>query len=277
MTAGAGSDRVGVITLLTDFGLRDPFVGVMKGVLLARCSAARIVDLTHGVAPQDVAAAAYWIARVFRYFPAGTVHVVVVDPTVGTDRALLGCRAHAQYFLAPDNGVLTDVLATASDLEVRTLHSVTPGAGVTFAGRDVFAPAAARLCNGEPLADLGAPLQDWVRLQSPVSRREGDWNNGQVVIADHFGNLITNIELQPGETPRAVECQGLSVAWGRTYADGKPGEALALLNSWGALEIAVPRGNASELLGAGVGSAVRIQMAPGGGLPSVSVGIGQEN
>ena len=199
----------GIITLTTDFGLEDPFVGILHGVILGRCPAARVVDLTHGVAPQAIAEAAFWLERSFRWFPAGSVHVAVVDPGVGTDRAALVVQAQGHVFVAPDNGLLGAIArepgAITHAIDVARLGLPVPSR--TFHGRDVFAPVAAELAAGrlDP-GDVGPPARALSR-----SRRRG-WRTAQrehrpVISIDHFGNLMTDIsaaELRRFERP-AIE------------------------------------------------------------------------
>ncbi len=262
----------GVVTLLSDFGSRDPFVGLMKGAILALAPAARLVDLGHECDAYDVAAAAFWLARGFGYFAAGAVHLAVVDPGVGSTRRALAAVAGGHAFVGPDNGLLAEALAGAGPFEVIELDPVRAGRGgepsATFHGRDLFAPAAARLCAGAPLASLGRPLDPASLAPSPLPapRREGGALAGEVVLVDRFGNLITNL----GADPRAAGA-GARVQWAggelplsRTYADAAPGAPLALVNSFGVVEIAVREGSAAAAFGLGRGSRVRLVGAAGG-------------
>jgi S-adenosylmethionine hydrolase len=257
----------GVVTLITDFGLRDPFVGVMKGQLLRRHPAVRIVDLTHEIVPHWPAEAGFWLARSFRYFPVGTVHVAVVDPGVGGSRAiaLVECEGHA--FLAPDNGLLANVIETASEVTLRRLDAAAleplalalPSA--TFHGRDIFAPVAAELAAGrvQP-ADLGPAVSDLIPgwLDEPVVGL--GQVTGSVVTVDHFGNLITNIEAAHLETiPHPmVRVAGRELPLRRTYSDVRPGEYLALVNSFGVIEIARAEQSAADGLGLDRGAPVTV-------------------
>jgi len=264
-TAGEPFAACGVVTLTTDFGLRDPFVGVMKGQLLVRHPAVRIVDLTHDVLAHWPAEAGFWLARSFRYFPRGTVHVAVVDPGVGSARdfAVVECEGHV--FLAPDNGLLAGVIETAAAVTLRRVEPAalrragieTPSA--TFHGRDVFAPLAAELSAGRMTpADLGAPVRELIPgwLEEPVVGL--GQVSGSVVTIDHFGNLISNIDarLVAALPHPAVRVAGRELPLRRTYSDVRPGEYLALVNSFGVLEIARAERSAAEGLGIDRGAPV---------------------
>jgi S-adenosylmethionine hydrolase len=257
----------GVVTLTTDFGLRDPFVGVMKGQMLLRYPDVRIVDLTHEILAHWPAEAGFWLARSFRYFPPGSVHVAVVDPGVGSARGILAVAAHSHVFLAPDNGLLADVIDVDPAAEVRRL---TPDASArlkltapsaTFHGRDIFAPIAAELAAGRiGPDDLGPRVSEWIPgwLDPPLA--SADHVSGQVVTIDHFGNLITNIEgrLLPQAPHSVVLVGGQSIVLRRTYADVRPGEYLALVNSFGVVEIARAERSAAEGLGIARGAPVTV-------------------
>jgi hypothetical protein len=257
----------GVVTLTTDFGSRDPFVGVMKGQMMLRHPDVRIVDLTHEVLAHWPAEAGFWLARSFRYFPPGSVHVAVVDPGVGSARGILVVAAHAHVFLAPDNGLLADVIDADSDPEVRRLAPEAFGRlklaapSATFHGRDIFAPMAAELAAGRIApADLGPRVTEWIPgwLDPPLV--SGDHVSGQVVTIDHFGNLITNIEarLLPQAPHSVVLVGGQSIVLRRTYADVRPGEYVALVNSFGVVEIARAERSAADGLGIARGAPVTV-------------------
>jgi S-adenosylmethionine hydrolase len=249
-----------LITLLTDFGSVDSYVAEMKGVLLSAAPGAGLVDVTHSVPPGDVRAGAYLLGRVWHRFPAGTVHLAVVDPGVGTDRAALALRAHGHYFVGPDNGLFTFVLR---DAEVQIVSLPTPdGASATFHGRDLFAPAAAALAGGAALAKLGEPFAAMpVRLVYAEPHYEGKSVVGQVVYVDRFGTLVTN--LTPGLVPSyaTVEVEGLEVGpLRRTFGDVASGGLVAYVGSGGQVEIAVRDGSAARRLGMGVGGRVRARL-----------------
>jgi S-adenosylmethionine hydrolase len=257
--------RSGIVTLLTDFGLSDPFVGIMKGVILSRCRGVTIVDLCHGIPPQSVADAAFWLERSYGWFAPGTVHVAVVDPTVGSARRILSVRAHGHLFLAPDNGLLAASL-TGPGSEVRAVDTARLGLqppSATFHGRDVFAPLAAELASGRlAFADVGAPASAAPCVLEAPSVQAGAVL-GAVVTVDRFGNLITNLERRTLETAgaRRVLIGGREVALRRTYADAAPGELLALINAFDVLELAVRDGSAERELGLGRGAPVSAPVA----------------
>lgn len=255
----------GVLTLTTDFGLRDPFVGVMKGQVLLRFPQARIVDLTHEVLAHWPAEAGFWLARSFRYFPRGTVHVAVVDPGVGGPRDLAVVESEGHLFLAPDNGLLGAVVDTVASPVLRRVEQAVlgrVGIGVpsaTFHGRDVFAPLAAELASGRLAPDeLGPTVEELIPgwLEEPVVT--ADQVSGSIVTIDHFGNLISNIGTTHlgGISQPAIRVGGRELPLRRTYGDVRPGEYLALLNSFGMLEIARAERSAAEGLGLDRGAPV---------------------
>ncbi len=244
-----------VITLLTDFGTADGYVAQVKGILLSQAPGIQLVDLAHDIAPGDVAAAAWAVARAWRRFPAGTVHLTVVDPGVGTSRRALAVSAGGQYFVGPDNGLLTDVFDERGHAVV-ALRSV-PTAAPTFHARDVFAPAAAKLARGGQLATLGVRLADPVRLPRPPLQRRGVNVVGQVVHVDRFGTLVTNLPADrlAGDAHARLGVYDLPVR--QTFADVPPGAPVAFIGSARTLEIAVRDGRADELLGLTRGAEVR--------------------
>ncbi|HWO12599.1 MAG TPA: SAM-dependent chlorinase/fluorinase [Polyangiaceae bacterium] len=257
--------RSGIITLLTDFGLSDPFVGIMKGVILSRFRAASVVDLCHGIPPQSVADGAFWLERSYRWFPPGTVHVAVVDPGVGSERRILAARRDGHIFLAPDNGLLAASL-TGVGAELRALDPGRlglPAPSATFHGRDVFAPFAAELASGGlAFADVGAPaIAEPCVLAAP--RLEAGALCGAVVTVDRFGNLITNLDRTSLEATgaRRVLVGGREVPLRRTYADVAHGELLAVINAFEVLELAIRDGSAERQLGLGRGTPVRAPIA----------------
>jgi len=258
------------IVLLTDFGFRDSYVGVMKGVIRSVSRTAEIIDLSHNIMPQDVAEAAFVLSASYTYFPEGTIFVCVVDPGVGTERAVLYMRAGGKVFLAPDNGLLSVIEEACGREEVR---KVTERAyflakpSTTFHGRDIFAPVAAHLAEGLEPQKLG-PVQRHIRklrLPKPVRAADGSLR-GEIIYIDQFGNLITNIRQStltqgpeaPGEQVvvrvKRREVKGLA----KTYAEREPGELLALVGSSGYLEIAVNQGSAAAMLGCEKGDSVTL-------------------
>ena len=258
----------GVITITTDFGHQGPFVGVMKGVILSRFATARIVDLTHEIVVHWPAEAGFWLARAFRYFPAGTVHIAVVDPGVGTSRDIIAVSAGGHWFLAPDNGLLAPIVGrqrdaavvklTAARLTTFGIHS--PSA--TFHGRDIFAPIAAELAAGNCVpADLGERVTSVVPAWVDEPTVDQGAVTGVVITVDHFGNLITNIDaelIEPLRNPR-VHAGNHTFPLLRTYGDTQPGQYLALVNSFGVIEIARAEQSAADGLGLGRGAPVSVR------------------
>ena len=271
-----GRSTSGVVSLTTDFGFSEPFVGLVKVQILGRHPAARIVDLTHGVPPFSTEAAAFWIERSRRYFPPGSVHVVVVDPGVGTARRLLAVALDRQLFLAPDNGVLGPLAGTPG-AKVRAVAASTllelgirePSA--TFHGRDIFGPLAGELSSGEvPFEKLGSPCDDWVRPGWALPEVLGKTLLGRVIIVDHYGNCFSNIESQSivKHEIKRVSFGGHALPWVRTYGDRPPGTGIALINAFGVLEAAWVEGSACRQLGLAPGSPVEVELGrppPGGG------------
>jgi S-adenosyl-L-methionine hydrolase (adenosine-forming) len=246
-----------VITLLTDFGTRDSYVGEIRGRLLTLAPDAVLADITHEIAPGDVPAGAYVLERSWRAFPAGTIHLAVVDPGVGSERRGLALRAGGHSFVGPDNGLFTGV---ADRLEAVVDLPVPVGAAATFHGRDVFAPAAAALAVGVPLDALGIPLQgDLVRLGRPQPMSDGASLIGEVVYIDRFGTLVTNLA-EGASGP--IEVAGTAVPLRRTFSDVASGELVAMKGSGGTIEIALRDGSAAEQLGVGVGCRVRTRRVP---------------
>jgi S-adenosylmethionine hydrolase len=244
-----------VVTLLTDFGTADGYVAEMKGVILTRAPAATVVDVTHDIPPQDVECGRLAVARYWRRFPTGTVHVAVVDPGVGSPRAALAVESDGRFLVGPDNGVLSPALLVTGARAV-TLP-VPAGASVTFHGRDVFAPAAADLALGATLDALGSPAIDFVIRRTPEPRRRTDGSiEGQVITIDRFGNAITNLI---GLRAQSVEVNGRVLPLRRSYADVGTGEAIALVGSTGLIEIAVRNGSGAAALGLQRGSVVVVR------------------
>ncbi len=262
------SAACGVITLTTDFGHQGPFVGVMKGAVLARFPAARLVDLTHEILVHWPAEAGFWLARAYRYFPEGTVHVAVVDPGVGTARKIIAVQVAGHLFLAPDNGLLAPIVAREAGARMRRVSPALLArlqiqrVSATFHGRDIFAPVAAELAAGRLEFDaLGEPLTSlvpaWVEEPTVESRSV----SGVIMTQDHFGNLITNIDGSLIERFRLplVHSGNRAFPLHKTYGEVRPGEYLALVNSFGTIEIARAEGSAAEGLGLSRGSPVVVR------------------
>jgi hypothetical protein len=234
-----------IVTLTTDFGTADGYVGEMKAVLLTHAPAATIVDITHDIPRHDVDCARLAVARFWQRFPTGTVHLVVVDPGVGSTRAALAVTCEGRYLVGPDNGVLSPALVDSTAMVVAL--RVPDDVSATFHGRDVFAPAAAALAQGEPITTLGSPPADSPivhRTPEPV-RRPGGMVEGEVVAIDRFGNAITNLT---ADGVAAVVVGHRTIPLRRAYADVEIGEALAVVGSGGAIEISVRNDSAARAL-----------------------------
>ncbi len=258
-----------IVTLTTDFGLTDHFVGTMKGVILDIAPETQIVDISHAVQAFDVLDGALTIAQAYTYFPAGTVHLVVVDPGVGTARRPILVSSERHHFVAPDNGVLSLVYAREERLHVRHVtaehYSLQPVSN-TFHGRDIFAPIAAYLAKGVDSEKFGEEITDFTRFNAPKPKPAEKGIKGIVLKVDRFGNLITNIT--PQDVPMLMQLDPLpfKIVVGKKeisnirtlYAEGEPGEVFGILGSMGYLEIAANRASAAQLTGVGKGAEVNI-------------------
>lgn len=262
-----------IVALLTDFGTVDPFVGVMKGVILARCPSTNVVDLTHAVLPQRIAEGGFWLERTAPYFAEGTIFVVVVDPGVGTARGALVARAGQRVFVGPDNGVLAPALRRHEDAVVHAVDLAVlaklglPPPSHTFHGRDVFAPIAAELAAGRlSVEQVGERRTSWEPGGFAAPKVTSESVTGEVVTVDQFGNLMTNIDERAlasfGDTPReelCVQVRSRVLPLGRTYADAVDGAHLAVVGAFGVVEIARRNGDASKTLGLGRGEPVSVR------------------
>ena len=252
----------GLVTLTTDFGQRDSYVGEMKGVMVSLASSLRLIDIAHDLPPQDVAHAGRLVAAAAPRFPVGSVHLVVIDPGVGTGRAAMVAFAGGHAFVAPDNGVLAPVIRRLGGLDAAYLIEGHPYMSAepswTFHGRDLFAPSAAALAAGllKP-EELGPALRPTLPLQSePLSDGAGGWR-GELVNVDHFGNLISNIHAEHlSQGDFEVEVAGVTLPLSRTYGEVQEGALLALIGSDGWLEIAERDGSAAERLALSPGSSL---------------------
>ena len=261
-----------LITLLTDFGGCDVFVGSMKGVILGINPLAQIVDLSHEIPSHNIRVAAYLLHSAARFFRPGTIHVAVVDPGVGSERRPLLAFAMEQYFIAPDNGILSCILAAEIDVEIRELINTQyflGSIGSTFHGRDVFAPAAAWLSRGEPIESFGPVIDTSVRFEVPRAHEAGGKLIGEVQHIDRFGNLITNISREDlvsfaGADHLSllhVHIEHVPIAGLlRFYADAPEGTLAALVNSDSWLEIFYNQGRAADLVKANLGGRVEVRM-----------------
>lgn len=264
---GGGGGATPLITLTTDFGLVDPFVGIMKGVIACRAPGVSVIDLCHGIPPQDVLAGALVLRHAVPFFPSGVVHVAVVDPGVGGARRAVCVETDRERFVGPDNGLLS--LAAPPERVRRAVvlaeerFFLSPRSD-TFHGRDVFAPVAAALATGTDVGALGPPCPDLVRLELPPLDMSESVVQGRVVYVDRFGNLTTNLPDGP-VLRRLVRLRiaGTTIAGvSRFYAAVPSGAPVAVVNSWGYLEIAIRDGSARECFGAGVGTPVVAELRP---------------
>jgi S-adenosylmethionine hydrolase len=256
-----------LITLTTDFGLQDTFVGVMKGVIAAINAQAHVIDLTHGIPAQNILVGALSLRHSVIYFPRGTIHVAVVDPGVGSPRLPLLIECDGSYFIGPDNGVLSLAIGDREPTAIRSLanpaYHLQP-ASATFHGRDIFAPAAAYLSRGVAPAEFGEKLPTFHRLTLPKAAHGPREITGEIIYIDHFGNLFTNIDerdLKGLADTRydiiigaGVRVSGIAL----NYASADPGDLIAIINSWGLLEIAAPGASAQQRVGAKIGEPVKI-------------------
>ena len=256
------------LTLTTDFGLKDGFVGTMKGVIWNICPAAQIADISHAIAPQNVLEGALVLWRAQAFFPTGSVHVAVVDPGVGTTRRPLAARLGAHYFVGPDNGLFTPMYEQAEKnswpLEIVHLTNrryFLPEVSRTFHGRDIFAPVGAHLANGVPLRELGPAISDPIRLTLPKPEKTLTGWRAHVMAVDNFGNLATDLPAVALAEPARVtfslhgwEVRGLVDAYGHK----QPGELVALVDSQNYVELAIVNGSAAKMLEARVGDVVEV-------------------
>jgi S-adenosyl-L-methionine hydrolase (adenosine-forming) len=264
-----------IITLTTDFGINDHYVGTMKGVILDIVPEAQIVDISHAVQAFDVLDGALTISQAYSYFPTGTVHMVVVDPGVGSARRPILASSDGYHFVAPDNGVLSLVYAREERIHVRHItseHYFRQPVSNTFHGRDVFAPVAAYLAKQVDSHKFGDEVEDYAKFSAPKPKAVNENQMRAVVLkVDRFGNIITNVT--PQDAPMLFQDQpaAFKIVVGsreitdirRTYSEGGPGEVFGILGSMGFLEIVANRGAAAQLAGAGKGSEVSIILGEG--------------
>jgi S-adenosylmethionine hydrolase len=255
-----------ILTLTTDFGLSDHYVGAMKGVILGICPEARIVDITHEIGAYEITEGAYVIAQAYRYFPKKTVHVVVVDPGVGTARRPILMEAAGQYFVAPDNGVLSMIYSREKH-KIRLISNekyFRKPVSQTFHGRDIFSPVAAHIAAGVLPSQTGKLIDDYLRpaFQTPVRTGKRTWN-GHVLKIDRFGNIVTNYHvdefpnLEAKDFAFAVGSEQVAVT-ARHYAATSPGELFAIVGSSGFYEISISQASAAKKTGCAAGSPVEL-------------------
>jgi S-adenosyl-L-methionine hydrolase (adenosine-forming) len=260
-----------IVTLTTDYGTNDHLVGVMKGVILSINPEVNVVDITHSVLAHDLLDGALTIGQAYRYFPPKTVHVVVVDPGVGTARRPILVASDTHYFVAPDNGVLSSVYDQTEALYVWNIiseHYFRQPVSKTFHGRDIFAPVAAWMTKSWQSSAFGEPITDFARFAMPKPKAAGNTIKGVVLRVDQFGNLITNFRAE--DVPAFAAADGkFTIRAGNatvtklvpTFASGANGEAIGLIGSSGYLEISVNRANASRTLALGRGAEVTVEVS----------------
>lgn len=263
-----------IVTLTTDFGTRDGYVGAMKGRILSEAPAACIVDITHDIDAQDVRTGAWAIRRCFARYPADSIHVVVVDPGVGSDRSAILVHHAEQWLLGPDNGVLSLCWHGGKPDAVYRLHRETPWwrAHQSFDGLSLFAPAAACLVNRVALGDMAVRQIQYQQIELPEARHASGTLIGEIVQFDRFGNAITNIrveDLRPfASIPFNIQCARRNYAMADCYSDSEPGAPIAIVNSDDLLELSCARGSAREHFGLRVGELVLLQpLQTGNGVP----------
>lgn len=257
-----------LIALLTDFDLKDSYVGVMKGVINYINPRARVVDVTHGVTPQDVIQGAFILEKTFAYFPANTIFVAVIDPGVGSSRKALAVQTDRCFFIAPDNGLISPALEKMKIVrmvEIKTPDYILYPPSNTFHGRDIFAPAAAHLSTGLSIEKLGPVVDDYQKLEIFHPEIEGKLIRGKVIFADHFGNLITNVNaklLRGREIKKIVidryEIDGIT----QFYQESQGRELMGIIGSYDTLEISISMGSAREFVGPPVNREVEVHLAP---------------
>lgn len=255
-----------IITLLTDFGLQDGFVGVMKGVIAGIAPEARVVDISHDIPPQNIRSAAFLLGASYRFFPRQSIHVVVVDPGVGSDRRGLLVCSKEHYFIGPDNGVLSPILEGALVLSIENPHYRLKWVSATFHGRDIFAPAAAHLAQGCDLDGFGPEISDPIRIVFPEPAATEKGFEGEIVYIDRFGNLVTNLttsHIFPAmETSQGVAVLEDGSEWPlrRTYSEVAAGKPCAVQGGYDRLELSISMGSAADKSGAAIGSRVWLRV-----------------
>ena len=264
-----------IVTLTTDFGTKDSFAASLKGVIYKINQQAQLVDVSHEIGPQDIWEAAFTLKTAYNHFPKGTIHLAVVDPGVGSGRRPIIVVTESYYFVGPDNGIFSLIFQEAERLRVHHItasHYFLPNPGPTFHGRDIFAPVAGWLSKGIPSGNFGDVVEDYVKLNVPVPKKSPNGMEGHVIHIDRFGNVITNITYVDIQTivPEGVDPGFLSIniagreikGLKKFYAEAAPGEAGALINSSGYLEIFLFKQNARAALSLKRGELVRLSLQP---------------
>jgi S-adenosylmethionine hydrolase len=264
----AESSMQRIVTLLTDFGIRDHYVAAVKGVLLSINPSLRLIDITHEISPQNIGEGAFVLGSSFKYFPEGTIHLAVVDPGVGGNRQGLAAATEGHFFVGPDNGLFDWAFSFEPPRQVVALENLAyrlPQPSFVFHGRDIFAPAAGHLSTGIALEELGPSVSYKRRLPDRLVFREQKELQGEIIYIDRFGNLISNIEIPPSARDRHL--QGLEVYLGSlqllvgpsTYEEGPTLRPFALIGSSNLLEVSVRNGSAHQVTGCSVGTSVMVR------------------
>jgi len=250
-----------LITLTTDFGSKEPYAGIMKGVMLRINPDAKIIDLTHEIGPHNIREAVFVLLNAYKYFPPDTIHVAVVDPGVGSARRPIALKSGVHFFIGPDNGLFTNFIRDAEKIvHIKNKKCLLPLKGPTFHARDIFAPAAAWLSKGLRLAELGPEIKDPVKMELPKAERKKNSIKGEVIHIDRFGNCISNIGVEllgplKRKTAR-IEVKGRVLELVPFYSYKGAVKPRALINSDGLLEIFIFKGNAAKELGMEIGDAL---------------------
>lgn len=258
----------GIITILTDFGTKDPYAGIMKGIILKINPDARIIDITHEIPDHDIKNASLTIGYAYGYFPKGTIHVAVVDPGVGGDRKNIAVKTANYIFIGPDNGIFSLALSKEKIIEIREIEKfpfVFDKVSNTFHGRDVYAPCAAFLTAGKKFSDIGRVLSDYTKIVYPVPKYKGNSLTGEIVLIDSFGNMVTNISEHSfksftGRNPFEIYfASERFTTLDNRYIDVPPGKPLVLFGSSGYLEISMNGKSAAEYFMASEGASVTVR------------------
>jgi S-adenosyl-L-methionine hydrolase (adenosine-forming) len=248
-----------IITLTTDFGLSDPFVGIMKGVILSIAPGAQIVDISHEIRSYDIVEGAFLVESAYKYFPEGTIHVVVVDPGVGSARRPIAAASHGHFFVGPDNGVLSAVLENEV-YQITNRSLFLDSVSQTFHGRDIFSPVGAHIAKGTPIESVGPRILDFLKKPLPKPRPRGDRLVGSVLRIDKFGNIVTNLRRRDLPNDFSILVAGLPITrLCSSFSEAEPGEFFAIEGSTGFIELALDRGSAAEKLRVTRGAEIEVE------------------
>jgi len=248
-----------IITLTTDFGLSDPFVGIMKGVILGIAPGVQIVDISHDIRSYDIIEGAFLIESTYKYFPTGAIHVVVVDPGVGSARRPIAAAAHGHIFVGPDNGVFSGVFENEV-YHITNRRLFLDSVSQTFHGRDIFSPVAAYIAKGAPIESVGPRILDFLKRPLPTPRPQGDRLLGSVLRIDKFGNVITNLRRRDLPYDFSIHVAGLEITrLYSSFSEAEPGEFFAIEGSAGYIELALDQGSAADKLKVTRGAEIEVE------------------